>query len=246
MTNEEKAAYAAGNISVVDKMELDGEIVLPVVDSVIDSAAIAWAITEDTLGAATLNENTLTIALKESAGVLKLTATVTVGEATETKVFEIALSAKTNNVVNTVVFADKGYENAANVTENVAVDDVATISFSDSPKYYTSGSAVRFYEGDGFTVTVLAGYEIVSVELTLVSADYNGDWDLGYVTVTGGTATVAATDSVILVTAADGATSVVITNINNPATDSDGENINTQLRVVSVKVTYAPVTTTTA
>ena len=73
-----------------------------------------------------------------------------------------------------VTFSSLGYSNAASVT-TVSVGD-ATISFnkgtnSNAPKYYTSGSAVRAYGGNYFTISAPTGKNIKKVVLTFGSSD---------------------------------------------------------------------------
>ena len=41
---------------------------------------------------------------------------------------------------------------------------------NNGPKYYTSGTAARFYGGNTITVTVLEGYKITSIEIATTSA----------------------------------------------------------------------------
>lgn len=69
------------------------------------------------------------------------------------------------------VAADLGYENATAV-ENIE-GEIISFTFSDGgneygncPKYYSSGTAIRFYGQNTLTVSVAEGYEIVSVEIT--------------------------------------------------------------------------------
>ena len=71
-----------------------------------------------------------------------------------------------------IVFADLGYENGAAV-ESVSSEPV-TVTFdkgtneSNAPKYYNTGSAVRTYGGNSFTIAVSGG-NIVGIELTYAS-----------------------------------------------------------------------------
>lgn len=73
-----------------------------------------------------------------------------------------------------IVFADLGYENGAAV-ESVSSEPV-TVTFdqgtngSNAPKYYTTGSAVRTYGGNNFTIAVSSG-NIVGIELTYASGE---------------------------------------------------------------------------
>lgn len=71
--------------------------------------------------------------------------------------------------VTEIDFTQQGYANAADVTE-VVVENV-TFSFakgssSNPPKYYTTGTAVRFYGGNTLTVSVPAGATLSSIVFT--------------------------------------------------------------------------------
>ena len=73
-------------------------------------------------------------------------------------------------VEKTVTFSEKGYENAADVTE-VTMDN-CTLTFAQStgtnaPKYYTSGSAVRCYKNN--TLTITSENNITAISITVVS-----------------------------------------------------------------------------
>ena len=74
----------------------------------------------------------------------------------------------------TIVFSDQGYENAQDIV-TVEVDDVNfSISFdkgtgSNTPKYYNTGSAIRCYGGNYFTVS--SSSTIAKIELTFGNSD---------------------------------------------------------------------------
>ncbi len=71
----------------------------------------------------------------------------------------------------TVDFSKKGYTNQQAIT-NVELDSNIEVVFdkgsnSNTPKYYTSGTAVRVYGGGTMTVNAKNGYKIDSITLTL-------------------------------------------------------------------------------
>ena len=71
-------------------------------------------------------------------------------------------------------FSTKGYANQhAITTENL--DDNIALSMSggtnsNSPKYFTTGSAVRFYGSNILTITAKNGAKLSAVEITFVTA----------------------------------------------------------------------------
>lgn len=72
----------------------------------------------------------------------------------------------------TITFSSHGYSNAQDMTTTTVSGDYYTISFSKgtnstTPKYYTSGTAVRLYGGNTFTVS--STKTITRIELTFGS-----------------------------------------------------------------------------
>ena len=131
------------------------------------------------------------------------------------------------------VSADLGLANATDFTEKV-VDSItfaagAGTNESNTPKFYTSGNAVRFYAGNTFTVSAATGYKILRVVITTVSGD-NGITTTNF-SVTNATATGVGTTEVVLVPT-DGTAAIVMTN---PATSGN-------FRIVAIDVQYAEVT----
>ena len=79
-------------------------------------------------------------------------------------------SGSSEPIEKTVTFSDKGYENAADVTE-VTMDN-CTLTFAQStgtnaPKYYTSGSAIRCYKNN--TLTITSENNITAISIAVVS-----------------------------------------------------------------------------
>ena len=78
-----------------------------------------------------------------------------------------------DETVVSVTFADSGYENSEEVT-SVTIDTNVTVSFDKgtgtvTPKYYTTGSAIRVYGGN--TITVSSSKTISSVKFTFGEGD---------------------------------------------------------------------------
>ena len=71
-------------------------------------------------------------------------------------------------------FSQQGYENAQ-VIDTAVIDDNVSVYFfkgtnSNAPKYYTSGSAIRCYAGNFFTIETTSG-SISSITITFGSSD---------------------------------------------------------------------------
>ena len=73
-------------------------------------------------------------------------------------------------------FSTQNYENGQTVT-SVELDEQISITFdkgtnnNNTPKYYNTGTAVRCYGGNYFTVTAASGYTITDVSLSFGSGD---------------------------------------------------------------------------
>lgn len=71
-------------------------------------------------------------------------------------------------------FSQQGYENAQAI-ESAVIDDNVTVYFfkgtnSNAPKYYNSGTAIRCYGGNYFTIETTLG-NITSIDITFGSSD---------------------------------------------------------------------------
>ena len=72
-------------------------------------------------------------------------------------------------------FSEQGYENAEAITE-VTLDDYVSVEFfpgtnnTNAPKYYTTGAAIRCYNGNYFVVSSTSG-PMTSITLTFGSGD---------------------------------------------------------------------------
>ena len=136
-------------------------------------------------------DNGITLPGEVSEGTLKFTvtapagyqvATVSVGDTVLTLgddgyyttevageiTINITFKAKTT-YESSVVFAELGYENAQEVID-VVVDENVSITFakgsnSNAPKYYDSGTAIRAYGGNTFTVNVGGNYIVKEIRL---------------------------------------------------------------------------------
>ena len=130
-----------------------------------------------------------------------------------------------------LVAKDLGLANAADFTTAT----VGNVTFTGSvgsnnsnlgPKYYNSGSALRFYVGNTLTITPAAGSEIASVKLIAVDNKYSCNG--AGIEVTNGTA--VHDGAITVITPADGTAPIVIKN--------DTFN-NYQFRLTSIEVTFA-------
>jgi hypothetical protein len=106
----------------------------------------------------------------------------------------IGLGSLANAATETITFKDLNYDNATEVTTVTSGDVTLTFAKgsnkSNSPKYYTSGTAVRIYVGNTITFAATEGNSITKVEFTM-----SGTYTLEGSTVDGGTLGNAATTS---------------------------------------------------
>mgnify|MGYP003291210167 CR=1 FL=1 len=108
----------------------------------------------------------------------------------------------------TYVFSQGGFTNAQDLGSG-SINDVisyttAQNSASGTPKYYTSGTAARFYGGNGngnsMTLIPEAGYTITGLEITATSSYAPV---INYIVDEGATATVSATSNVYTISGID-------------------------------------------
>lgn len=137
----------------------------------------------------------------------------------------------------TYVFSEQGYENAQDL---VAADFDNVISFtpasngaSNTPKYYTSGNAGRFYGQNSFTLTPAVGYVITGVTFKApTSANYSPDLVYsidGDATPVSLSPVAEGSNKVYTINDIHSNTSVCVTNPNGSG----------HVRVISITVTYS-------
>ena len=129
-----------------------------------------------------------------------------------------------NNI--TMEFAAQGYSNAQDIS-TITLSDGTTLTFNagtnkNSPRYYTSGSAIRIYPGNYFVVN--SNKEIASIVLNC--SDNNAE---GNIAAAPGTVTVNGME-------------ITISGINNTTTQVTNTHTETgattQLRISSIAITY--------
>ena len=168
-----------------------GETNAVVVTTQVITAKHQVSVNGDVEGYTVTTDNDITLPGEVYEGTLKFTvtapegyqvATVSVGETVLTLgddgyyttevaseiTINITFKAKTT-YESSVVFAELGYENAQEVID-VVVDENVSITFakgsnSNAPKYYDSGTAIRAYGGNTFTVNVGGNYIVKEIRL---------------------------------------------------------------------------------
>ena len=90
-TPAEKVAAELADLKLDGSVSSDKVIDLLATGKYYNDVTITWA-TDDTTGAATIADGKLTLVVPDKAATVKVTATITCGEITETKTFEIKLS----------------------------------------------------------------------------------------------------------------------------------------------------------
>lgn len=129
----------------------------------------------------------------------------------------------------TYTFSEKGYANAQEIASGELDSNLAFEASqgtgTNAPKYYTSGSAARFYPNNTFTITPKNGAVITSVKLVAVANYLNTP----VYSVDGGAETSATVDGVTYsITGLNASNSFVV---RNSATTSN-------FRLATVEVTY--------
>ncbi len=178
------------------------EVTLPVVGATYDNVAISWA-SDNAI--AVVNGNKLTVSHPEVDTDVKLTATLTIGSVTATKVITMKVLANPGFVSSSL-----GLANAAVFTSYTSGNVTFTATKgegSTDPAYYTSGTALRLYGKNTFTISVASGYKITSITIKASSNQISGS----NCTITNGTATGLGTSEVVI-TPTDSTAAVVLTN----------------------------------
>ncbi|MBR4032616.1 MAG: hypothetical protein IKJ07_07785, partial [Clostridia bacterium] len=94
-TDAEKVEAEKEAVSVNDRITENTTITLPSVGQYYDDVTITWTVDNE---AYTITDGKLVIALGEEQATLKLTATITCGEVTETKEFELKIDAAATDI----------------------------------------------------------------------------------------------------------------------------------------------------
>ncbi len=134
----------------------------------------------------------------------------------------------------TLVAADLGLANDADFT-CTNVDSVITVSAakgsgSNAPKYYDSGTNLRIYTNNTFTITAASGYKITSIKFVCSSAK---SMLTNAITVSTGTAEYNTTNKTTTITGIDAST---FSFTNTKPTDGDSES--KQIRITSIEISY--------
>ncbi|MBO7304642.1 MAG: hypothetical protein J6V09_05410 [Clostridia bacterium] len=209
LTDAQKAAIAREAISAPATSITEAGTTALVGES--NGATITWTVSENEY--ATITADGLVVSNIPTVNTtVTLTATIVVGEASITKTFYVTINApKPQGTEVTLVSSNLGYTNAqdfASKTIQEVTISAEKNSGNNGPKYYTSGSALRFYSKNSLTISVASGYKIESIVITTGSSNKIPS---ATCTVTNGTATGLDTTTVTVIPA-DGTASVVLTN----------------------------------
>ena len=129
----------------------------------------------------------------------------------------------------TVDFSTMGFANAQDIA-TLTLSDGTTLAFSagtnkNGPKYYNSGSAIRMYPSNFFTVTAAAGKTIAGLTLTCSANNAEGN-------VSASPGAVSA-DGMTLAISGVNAAATTVTNVH------EGTGATSQLRIGKMTITYA-------
>ena len=127
----------------------------------------------------------------------------------------------------TIDFTSQGYDNAQDIT-TVSLTDGTTLTFSagdnkNGPKYYNSGTAIRMYPKNYFTVTASKTITNIVLNCSENNAEGNVSASNGKVEVDGMKVSINSVSN----------TTTTITNAHT------GTGATSQLRIKSMSITYA-------
>ena len=168
-------------------------------------------------------------------GVAEGTTTITVASVADTTktatVNVTVVKADANNKEISIDFSTKGYDNQHAITSENLDDNIALSmsggTNSNSPKYFTTGSAVRFYGSNILTITAKNGAKLSAVEITFVTAKDVTLPDTTNVEITNGVATVS--EKIMSIVAETNATTITMTSKLQKG----------QFRIKTIKVIYS-------
>ena len=195
---ESPAVYVSSNTLSWDATETDEKTVTVTLNESASGYTVsytdedeAWTVSDDGAGTITVSPN----AANSSSQAKSLTITV-IHSDDETVIEEIVCTQMASGGVSeTITMSEQGFSNAAEVTK--VSGTVVTITFdkgtnSNASKYYTSGTAVRAYGGNTFTVTA-SDNTITAIEITFGSSDGSNEITADTGTYTSGSWTGSAT-----------------------------------------------------
>lgn len=108
----------------------------------------------------------------------------------------------------TVTFSELGYTNSQNVTTVTVDDNISLVCAlgsnkdNNTPKYYTTGTGLRMYNGNTMTISAVSGYEITGITFTASGSSYavKGSVDVGTFSQSGAVSTWTGNASTIVLT----------------------------------------------
>lgn len=179
------------NTTVPGMIQLAGDTTLPTTFSSLVGVSISWELVDGS-GVATLNGATLTVTIPEEAKTVKLTATVTSGEVSKTKDYEIAIKPistitieEANNIGDPMAsnqYTDEIYY-ITGIVESIANDTYGNLYITDESGefrlyiygLYDSTGKVRYDKMDpkplkGDTITVLSSVGKYNTDVQLKNA----------------------------------------------------------------------------
>ncbi len=138
----------------------------------------------------------------------------------------------------TFVFSEQGYENATELVSGTINDHISFVAgkgeASNSPKYYNTGSAIRFYPGSGngnfITLIPAAGYQINGIS---VNENAGNTGNMGFIA-DGGEAVVMTPSGNVC--AISGLNAVEGVKCYNAVNSTSGH-----IRIASITITYSEV-----
>lgn len=161
----------SGDIIAEAKGITDGVITYDIINALDDTSVVATTDAEDWIHFGVPADGQLTYSIDE--GTETRNATITLSYGTANDAIAVTQTKPSNATDVTFNFPQLSLTNAAEILDPITQGPItlqfAAGSYSSSAKYYTSGSAIRFYAGN--TVTISGG-NIIKILVSYSSASY--------------------------------------------------------------------------
>ncbi|MCB9498384.1 MAG: hypothetical protein H6687_00590 [Bacillales bacterium] len=170
LTNAEKLALEAKYLSFEDSLNSGSETTLDTAGSMFDSIAISWALAEGTDANATIADGKLSIA--DGGFSFTITATLTLGDATLDKSFEVQAVAPVDLAAVISAVDGSTFEAGTALSATVAYAGEGLCALSDGTHYVVAilPEGVSVDEGNGVIVSLSAASLTSGVYAVVVSA----------------------------------------------------------------------------
>lgn len=150
MTPAEKIAAELADVKVDTNFSSDAVVDLPAVGKYYSDIALTWTV-EDATGAATIANGKLTITVPDTKVTVKVTVTATLGDVSDTKVFEVTLSKGITSIKDAIEIATGMADNDFNGAKYYVAGIITEV-------YNTTYGNIRITDEFGNIFTIYGSY----------------------------------------------------------------------------------------